>query len=125
MCRAEDVEPIGLAEVVDRRARQEHPCTECGRTIHAGEHYEFVKGLGDMDQWVHYKTCAHCQAAREWLQRECGGYVFTEVLEELEEHWDDDTLYRSFWLARVIAGMKHQWHDGRIPVPESPPVLTS
>src|ERR1700743_471044 len=125
MCRVEMAEPIKLVNTLDRRARMEHRCGECGRTIRPGEHYEFVKGLGDMDQWVQYKTCPHCQGARVWLWRECRGFVYTEVLDELIEHWEECGSSRSLWLARVIAGMKHQWHAGRLPVPESPPVVAA
>lgn len=124
MCRIEQADDGKMVTALDRRARKEHRCSECRRTIHPAEHYELVRGLWD-DRWDAYKTCTHCQVARSWLERECGGWVYTEVFDELIEHWEEDLIYRSFWLARVIAGMKHRWHDGRIPVPDLPPVVAA
>jgi hypothetical protein len=124
MCRSENADPATLCREVIRLAVKDHRCDECGRTISAGERYEFVHGLYD-GHWDTYHTCQHCQAARAWLERECGGWVYTEVRDELIEHWEEDWIYRTIWLARVIAGMKHRWHDGRLPVPATPPVVAA
>lgn len=124
MCRVEQADWATFQNVTNPRARKEHRCGECRRTIPVGEQYERTSGLYD-SKWDVYCTCQHCQRARLWLERECGGWVYTEVCEELIEHWQEDELYRSFWLAHVIAGMKHRWHDGRLPVPEQPPLTVA
>jgi hypothetical protein len=114
MCRFDDSEYVQQLGRSTPKARKEHRCAECWRTIGAGETYELFKGIWD-GQFAVYKTCPHCQRAREWLYRECNGYVFTEVLDELEEHWDEEPLLRSWQLARFIAGMRRQWqHKGRL-----------
>lgn len=120
MCRVEDADRAVIETTEERRARTVHKCTECHRIINRGERYEYSHALHG-GRWDTYRTCAHCCAARLWLERECHGYVYTEVLEELVEHWWDG--YQNMWLARVIAGMRHRWHDGRLPVPSEPPAL--
>jgi hypothetical protein len=118
MCRIDDSDYVQELDRSTPTARKEHRCNECRRTIAPGETYELFKGIWD-GRFAYYKTCTHCQQAREWLYRQCNGYVFTEVRDELEEHWRDEPLLRSWRLARLIAGMRHQWkHKGqRMAVP--------
>jgi RNase P subunit RPR2 len=99
-------------------ARKEHRCDECRRTISPGETYERFTGIQE-GELVTSKTCAHCLRARQWLFRQCSGWVFSEVLEELEEHWQEEPDLRSRELARFIVGMRRQWqHKGeRMAVP--------
>lgn len=48
-----------------RAARSNHRCEECGRTIYAGESYEYVVGYwGDIFGAFH--TCDDCAALRDW-----------------------------------------------------------
>lgn len=121
MCRAEDADPWTLYESDERVARKEHRCGECWRTIRVGESHHWAHGLVT-GQWTTHRTCAHCAAAAVWLERTCHGWIYGEVCEELVEHWREDEVYRSAWLARAIAGMRRKWLDGRIPVPGEPPV---
>lgn len=104
-----------------RRARKPHECGECDRFIFVGEPYEYATGLSvDSDTWYTNHTCAHCIAARSFLIKECNGYLMQGVLEDLEEHWQEDTLYRSHWLGRAILGIRRKWRkrDGSLmPVP--------
>lgn len=44
-----------------RRARKEHQCSECRRTIRAGESYRYWSGLYD-GGFAMSKMCAHCWA---------------------------------------------------------------
>lgn len=124
MCRVEyaDSDPWTLLSEMEPQARKEHLCCECGRAIRVGEQYHFWSGLA-AGRWNTYHQCRQCVAAAAWLMRECGGYVFTEVLEELVEHWEEETAFQSVWLARAIAGMRRKWLDGRMPIPVAPPVL--
>jgi hypothetical protein len=119
MCRIDDDD--GYLQELDTstpKARKEHRCGECRRTISPGETYERYTGIWD-GAFAVYKTCAHCQQARAWLFRECNGWIFTEVPDELEEHWRDEPELRSWKLARLIVGMRRQWeHKGaRMEVP--------
>lgn len=123
MCRAEDAEPWKIFQHTTPTARKAHTCVECGRTIQSGEQYHRGRGVLYGGPWESYAWCRHCDAAARWLSRECGGYLFEEVLTELVEHWNEDTAFRSVWLARSIAGMRRKWCDGRTPVPGEPPVL--
>ena len=107
-----------------KRARQEHHCDECRRTIEPGESYQRTRAIWEGEPIV-TKACGHCVAAREWLVRVCRGFVHSMVLEELREHWDHSELYRSWWLGRAIVGMRRKWRrkDGTLmPVLGEPPV---
>jgi hypothetical protein len=66
-----------------RTARKEHKCCECGRTIRAGEIYEYVSGKTDGDVWT-AKTCAECTAIRKALV--CGTCVHGGLWEAIEDH---------------------------------------
>ena len=108
MCRADDANPAIILGSELYTARKPHTCQECGRIIAIGETYLRERGLADGEPFTH-KTCEHCQVARDWLQRECGGFVYTEIEEELREHWHEAPSYHTRELARLIYGMKHQW----------------
>lgn len=79
-CVLDDYEVASICDVVDRRARKEHQCTECQRTIRVGEQYELCDMLFD-GRWSHFKTCAQCQAIR----RDYGCGVLGMLREEV---WD-------------------------------------
>ena len=51
---------------VMRKARREHTCGECGRTIKRGETYEHFRGLYD-GCWDTHKTCLGCKRLRDRL----------------------------------------------------------
>lgn len=122
MCRVDEAEPWAVYDQTNPVARKDHTCCECQRTIRAGERYHYGRGLLD-GNWFSFSWCRHCDAAGEWMNRECNGYMVEGLLEELVEHWSEDELFRSPWLARAIAGMRQKWLDGRMPVPGPPPVL--
>lgn len=121
MCMIEMAEPWQVYEEKQVTARKPHACGECQRTIEPGERYEQTSALGD-GSWQRYRTCRHCLAARAWLSAVCNGWIFGFVLEELEEHWDEDLLYRGFWLGRAILGMRRKWR-GLEPLPDPCPGL--
>jgi hypothetical protein len=114
VCAIDDAEPWDVYRVSVRTARKAHRCTECGRPIAVGESYRFLTGLLD-GRWSTYRTCAHCLAAGEWLDVMCGGYLLGGLAEELREHWESG--YQAMDFARLIAGLRWSWHDGRDPVP--------
>ena len=43
------------------RARKDHVCSDCGRTIGPGETYRRGAGFDDGTAWT-WKDCAHCEA---------------------------------------------------------------
>lgn len=104
------VDDAEMVQVISERmptARREHVCGECQRTIAVGEQYEAICGKCD-GSMVRYKTCRHCIAARAWLSRECGGWLFEGVLPDLQEHWDEDGIHTRE-LGRLIHGMRRKW----------------
>lgn len=60
-------EPAEFYHKEERRAKKDHRCSECGRTIEPSETYEYVRGKwnGDFDT---FKTCPRCLALLEWVQ---------------------------------------------------------
>lgn len=121
MCRIDGNEyPPEMFTETHPTARKEHRCCECGRVIHPGERYERIDGVWDRaDGMQTYKTCSHCQMARSWLQAECGGFLFTEVAEDLRDHFYDGGMEDRYWIGRMVIGMRHRWQGkrGLMPVP--------
>jgi hypothetical protein len=120
MCRIDDCERSVAGSSVNHKARKPHTCCECGRTISAGERYVKHSNLFE-HHWDTFKTCAHCSVAQQWLAKNCGGYVFEQVAEEIEEHAVEyPAIARS--LRRVHRGMVRRWsHNGRLMnVPKMP-----
>lgn len=108
------------SEVI-RKARKRHKCVECKRFIEPGENYERVVGKwnGDISTFL---TCIHCVGARAWLEIECGGWLYSTIKEDLEEHvseLDSDLSRRR--LMRLIVGIRNGWKQffgtGLMPVP--------
>jgi len=66
-----------------QKARKEHKCTECGRTIQPGEEYEYYWGVWDYGPET-YKTCMDCLSIRESFF--CKGYIFSNLYQDLIEH---------------------------------------
>ena len=109
MCRVDYCDEF--AEEISREtptARKAHRCGECGRAVEPGERYERIVAKWDGDLTVS-KTCSHCVRARRWLERECGGFVYTEVADELAEHWQESAEYRTKELRALIMGMRRGW----------------
>jgi hypothetical protein len=101
-------------------ARKPHKCMECGRGISKGERYHTETFKNDGTVTTH-KTCAHCMVAREWLMKECGGWVYGAVEEDMSEHAD---TYYGLPVARLYVAMRNNWkrRDGSLrPIPAIPP----
>lgn len=126
MCRIDDCDGrVEILQSADRKARKEHRCGECGRLIAIGEtyHYEFGKMEGRTDTYI---TCAHCMVARGWLTKNCGGFVYEQVIDETKEHGEEYPAL-AIPLYRVVVGAKHKWQKfggGMMPVPKMPPPIT-
>lgn len=117
MCMIEDADPADFSRAVIRRARKEHRCGECGRVIARGESYEYSTGGRSGEVWSN-KSCLHCCEAAKWLSRECHGYLYGGVLEDLQLHWDDGES--TMELGRLIVGIRRKWRrkDGTLmPLP--------
>jgi hypothetical protein len=56
------------------------------------------------------KTCVHCMVARDWLHKECGGWLYDFVAEDVADHWD---IQGDIRLARLIVGMRRKWTTRR------------
>lgn len=58
-----------------RKARKEHQCKECWRTIKAGEKYEHVRGKWDGEVGT-FDTCEHCLALKDWVKAHVPCFCF-------------------------------------------------
>jgi hypothetical protein len=122
MCRVEDADPWDFFYQETRRARIPHLCGECRRTIVPGERYVYSKGLFDK-RWSMHRTCQHCEVAGLWLYYACGGYLFGDLRDELEEHFREEVQLRSPTLRHLIIGIRRKWAG--YPVPDRDEVKTS
>lgn len=129
MCMAFDADPIEMIWKDTPKARKAHRCDECGRTIRVGETYIRERFKLDGETSTH-KTCAHCTVVRDWLSLECGGYVFTAVSEDIDEHARGGY---GIGVIRLAVGMRRNWTTRKgalmpvpeIPVPESAHAVTT
>jgi hypothetical protein len=68
-----------FCQEINRKARKEHTCCECHRTITIGEYYEYVSGCWD-GYFSKYKTCLDCVSVRKAFF--CS-YIYTMIWEDL------------------------------------------
>lgn len=124
MCMVEDADFATMFADSVVTARKQHKCSECFRVIEPGEKYRKYFGKG-VDGTFHGKTCIHCEVLMEWLQQNCGGYLFEGVLEDFQEHASD---YQRMDLWRLTAMARNQWRSVRknilLPVQKCPAPLS-
>lgn len=68
------------------KARKDHRCCECHRTIVNGEQYR-RETLSDDGKISTYKTCADCESLKGAFF--CGGYLFGNVWGDFQESFSD------------------------------------
>lgn len=117
MCMADDADRVELLSTALVKARKEHACLECRRVIKPGELY--LRESYVSDGFRTHRTCTHCLIAREWLLKECNGFLYGFVLEDVAEHFHE---YRSLYpwkfrigLGRLVVGMQSKWANGKMP----------
>lgn len=115
MCMIDSAEDSDFYSETWRKARKEHRCEECRRTIVAGELYKrHAMALdGSVSVFLH---CPHCSAAASWLVKHCGGYLCAGVEDDLFEHWEEHYDGDRMFLGRAIVGMRKKWRrrDGTL-----------
>lgn len=122
MCMLDDADGrVNVLSEARPLAKREHRCDECGRTIAPGEPYlrEAFRWDG---QFKSHKTCKHCEIARDWLARQCGGWLYGCVEEDIREHCFGHGY--GMGLYRLAVGMAWKWRTPRgrlLPVPAVPP----
>ena len=72
-----------FSNVVDRRARKEHRCGECGLTIGIGEIFEHAANGYDGTVTTH-KTCKDCESVRSAFF--CEGYYYGRIWDDVHGH---------------------------------------
>jgi hypothetical protein len=93
------------------KAKQDHRCGECQRTISKGETYWTMGGKHD-GEFVWFKTCEHCQVASDWLQVVCDGWLFQRREEDFWNHvLGDESEIRTWQLTRLFRWMRADWRD--------------
>lgn len=97
-------------------ARKPHKCFECYRIIDSGELYLTENGLFD-GEFVKYVTCPQCLIVRHWLKKECGGFLYEGIGEDLEQHMQEYSINSTirFALGRLVIGMRSKWENRKMP----------
>lgn len=94
------------------KSRKDRKCEDCGGLIEKGETYYRVNGVDDYG-FSSSVECQRCEAAAKWLTAVCGGWVLTEVVDELREHWEEEPDLHSLGLGRLVATGRRRWTDRR------------
>ncbi|MGD9798876.1 MAG: hypothetical protein AB7H43_14475 [Acidimicrobiia bacterium] len=119
MCRidyADDEGGFWREEPHEVTARKDHRCGDCGRTIAKGEPYTRGVWLMPGEGHMAVSMCSQCVHAGRWLRKVCGGHFWPGVIEELQEHWDEEFELRSPGLARLLVATGKSNHTmGRKP----------
>lgn len=91
------------------RAKKEYKCCECGRTISIGEKYGKARGVWN-GEFQTFKTCEHCLIARDWIQDECGSFIYGMLAEDLREHKQNSYADEAdLKLRRYVALISRNW----------------
>ena len=97
-----DFEMPTVCRVEKRKARKEHRCCACFRTIRAGERYENAWGVWDGAQ-SSYKTCHLCVELREYTAAHIPCFCWTFGTEgrddAMEQLWNNAHLAPGLWFA--------------------------
>lgn len=112
MCRiewADDEGGMWREELHEARTRKDHRCSDCSRPIEKGETVTRGTWLMPGEGFTTVVMCGQCVAAGKWLRAVCGGHFWPGVLEELEEHWDEEPDLRSHGLGRLVKVGKARW----------------
>lgn len=121
MCRVDIDGYVTVIERATHKARARHRCKECGRDIDPGETYQRTRGVWEGEAFTH-KVCAHCCVLQDWLWRNCGGYVYSELVEDVAEHGSECGRRDLAALAR-LAARGWQWRGELTRVPSMPPSI--
>jgi len=120
MCMADAADwNIEFSVKSNPKARKEHACYECARTIRPGENYEKISQK--CDGYVEtYKTCMHCASGpKAWLIEHCNGYLFGGISEDIREHIEafrwEGRYADSMRMARLCVGMRRGWKSFKDP----------
>lgn len=108
MCRFDPFDfpgPNDFYSFVFRIARKPHKCEECWREIRRGERYRLASGKMDSRMWS-AKTCAHCDIPRQWLEANCDGYLYSQVIGDFMEHAEANMP-----MLRIVAGARRKWRS--------------
>lgn len=105
MCMIDGAEGSEFGGHVHHKARKPHWCEECGREISCGERYRYASGKACGYFWTS-KMCEHCEVAAAWLIKNCRGFVYAGVIEDLQEHAE-----QQFGMLRLVVGAKRQWRS--------------
>jgi hypothetical protein len=110
MCMVGDADTWDFFAAETPRARKPHRCEECDRTIQPGERYERSFGVIDGAAMTQ-RVCAHCVEARRWLDRVCGGWLYSAVLMDLGDHIGEG--YRDAALVYLAELAVQDWRIAR------------
>jgi len=97
-----DAQTVGWNERF-RVARKVHNCRECGRSISTGEGYWYASGICEHRAFS-AKTCDHCHVISDWLNNNCGGYLYGSQIEDFREHSEACVP-----MLRIVVGARRQW----------------
>lgn len=84
------------------KARREHRCSDCGRTIRVGEKYRRGVGMDNGTAWT-WKECLHCQAIvplvvdGDFFEEGYGDDTFTAWEPSSVPHLRLKALWRKRW----------------------------
>lgn len=114
MCRVDGGDDFSCSVYREKtvKTRKVHKCEECNREIAVGEMADYHFGIFDGDAIAVY-ICQHCCVGVAWLRRNCGGWLFGAVTEDVDEHVVEYPKL-AVPLAAYVTGARSKWVQGGV-----------
>lgn len=109
-----------IATTTTPKARTQHDCGHCGRTIEPGETYSRTSGIWEGEGGT-YKECGHCRHAHNAAEAIMGRFDFMQMQEDGDPFGVRDALYDHGTLPslRLRKAIYLRWHIGGSLLPVS------
>lgn len=113
MCNCDDYDPPSVYNESEPKAKKEHRCSECRRTIEVGEQYLRIEGCWD-GVWSTSKVCRHCSAMAD-VMRSISECFCPSMGNMLCEFFDEDRDGHGTLPARLYHSARRKWRYKRGP----------
>lgn len=110
-----DYDPPSVYNETTPKARKEHRCNECRRSISVGETYKRVEGRWE-GGWSTFRICEHCLKCIKihgQIDADCDCYGLGDFWESFHEHIEGSYSTEGSKFHRLEISANHKWRYRR------------